>query len=338
MISLPRLPRGRPSSSAQAAYGTELERFCEQILEVRSRLDFQVSSRGWAYILEEHGLSKGDFDIAQNLIVECRRRRLLPMDIVAEDGARSVENLEDLDEDNPADFADRIVDWLEQRHALYTPVSFWDDKTLYLEMIVEKIDLKSLFGPICEEFYIPIANARGWSDLNLRWGLLQRLQHHAAAGRRCVVLYCGDLDPAGLNISQSLRKNLSDLLTHGEWLRLMDRLEVDRFGLNANFVAEHNLTWIDNLETGSGGNLASPTHKDHKSEYVQRYLREFGARKVEANALVVRPDAGRELCRQAILRYLPEDAPARYRESLRPYRRQARTEILRRVQQIGGAA
>src|SRR5262245_41239720 len=74
-----------------------------------SRLDFEVSSRGWCYILEEHGLSKGDFDDAQELIAECRRQRLLPMDIVAEDGARAFDNLEDLDADDPEDRARSIV-------------------------------------------------------------------------------------------------------------------------------------------------------------------------------------------------------------------------------------
>jgi hypothetical protein len=100
-LTLPALPRGRPSSSTTAAYDTDLRVFCDLILEINSRLDFRVSSRGWCYILEEHGLLKGDFDDAQKLIVECRRRRLLPMDIVAEDGARSLDNLEQLDDDDP---------------------------------------------------------------------------------------------------------------------------------------------------------------------------------------------------------------------------------------------
>ena len=98
----------------------------------------------------------------------------------------------------------------------------------------------------------------------------------------------GDHDPAGLNISDSLRKNLSELLTHGEWLDLMDRLTIDRFGLNYAFIVENKLTWIENLETGGKKSLADPRHKDHRCAYVQNYLRQFGERKVEANALVVR--------------------------------------------------
>ena len=31
------------------------------------------------------------------------------------------------------------------RHLYYTPVSFWEDRDLYVQMLVEKIDLKSLF-------------------------------------------------------------------------------------------------------------------------------------------------------------------------------------------------
>jgi hypothetical protein len=108
-IALPRLPRGRPTPAGKAAHDAEVQAFCDEILEIRSRLDFEVSSRGWCYLLEEHGLSKGDFDVVQQLIAECRRQRLLPMDIVAEDGARSFDNLEQIDHLGPEGEARSIV-------------------------------------------------------------------------------------------------------------------------------------------------------------------------------------------------------------------------------------
>jgi hypothetical protein len=258
------------------------------------------------------------------------------MDICAEDGARAFENLENLDDETSTEFAQGWVEHIKQVHNNYTPISFWDDKDVFLPMLVEKIDLKSLFSPVCAEFFIPIANARGWSDLNLRWRIIEMMREHVAAGRRVVLLYCGDHDPAGLNISKSLRKNLAELLTHGEWLNLMDHLTIDRFGLNADFITKHRLTWIDNLKTGSGGDLADPRHKDHHSDYVQSYLRKYGARKVEANALVVRPDAGRKLCRDTILKYLPADAPDDYQEALETYREDARREIARELRAAYG--
>jgi hypothetical protein len=81
--------------------------------------------------------------------------------------------------------------------------------------------------------------------------------------------------------------------------------------------------------------LDDPKHPDHAKPYVQDYLSRFGARKVEANALVVRPTAGRELCKQAILRYVPEDAPDLYEQKLSPWRDQLRNEIKRQFAQGG---
>jgi hypothetical protein len=108
-------------------------------------------------------------------------------------------------------------------------------------------------------------------------------------------------------------------------------LTVDRFGLNADFIRRHRLTWIDNLITGSGGNLTDKKHPDHFKPYVQDYLKRFGARKVEANALVVRPEAGRKLCRDAILHYVPAVAVARYELRLSRVREKTRREFGRQL-------
>ena len=140
-----------------------------------------------------------------------------------------------------------------------------------------------------------------------------------------MLLHCGDHDPGGLHISGFLRSNLEDLSGAVGWSP--DNLIIDRFGLNADFIEANNLTWIENLETGGGGRLDDPDHHDHGKSYVQSYLEQFGARKVEANALVVRPQAGRELCRQAILRYVPEAAVEEYKQALAEMRDRAREQI-----------
>ena len=164
---------------------------------------------------------------------------------------------------------------------------------MYLQALVEKIDLKNLFAPIFKEFYIPFANARGWSDLNSRAALMRRFMKAEEHDKQCVLLYCGDHDPGGLAISDFLKPNFCELKNAVGWLPV--DLEIDRFGLNYDFIRAHNLTWIDNLETSSGRRLDDPRHPDHRKPYVRRYLSEFGARKVEANALVVRSEAGPSL-------------------------------------------
>jgi hypothetical protein len=329
-IVLPHRGRGRHSQVAQAQYEDALLAFCAAIIQIRSTIDFDISARGWCYILENHGLLKGEFDRAQALITDCRKQGRLPLNIVAEDGARSFLNLEDLDDNDPVNCADAAINYLSQAHQFYTPISFWDGQEYYLEMLVEKIDLKGLFANVCSAFNIPIANARGWSDLNSRAAMMRRFAEHEAEGRRPVLLYCGDHDPMGLSISDFLRSNLADLSAAVGWTP--ENLIVDRFGLNADFIERHNLTWIDNLETSGGRRLDDRRHPDNQKPYVQRYLTRYGARKVEANALVVRPVAGRQLCRDAILKYIDADASKRYRVALSIEREKVRAEIAFRME------
>jgi hypothetical protein len=327
-LALPKRSRGRQSCQAQVRYRTEVEAFCRAIREIASTLDFAVSSRGWCYILEEYGLKKGDFDAAQTLINECRKNGDLPLDICAEDSTRQADHLEDLDDLDVEDYADDIVDRVRHAHLFYTPFSIWNDLDTYVEVAVEKIDLKSLFASVCEPYSIALTNIRGWSDLNSRAAMMRRFSCREAEGKQIVLLFCGDHDPGGLAISDFLLSNMGDMSRAVGWQP--SNLIVERFGLNVDFIEKHGLTWIDNLETSTGARLDDPKHPDHHKPYVQSYLNRFGARKVEANALVVRPQAGRELCRQAILRYVPDGALGRHKEKLSSIRSTLRDQIAAR--------
>jgi hypothetical protein len=101
--------------------------------------------------------------------------------------------------------------------------------------------------------------------------------------------------------------------------------------MDADFIDDNDLTWIDNLETSSGGQLDDPDHNDHAKCYVQDYIAEFGVRKCEANALVVEPEVGRQLCREAILQHIPADAVQRYQRRLDRVRKRLRKALRERV-------
>jgi hypothetical protein len=270
---LPRLPRGRPSAATKAAYQDGVAVFCTKILEIQSRLDFSVGSRGWAYILEgERYIDKDEIDAAQNLVNACRKSGDLPLDICAEDDKRAAENVEELDP-----------------------------------------------GP--EEMA-----AGGWADLNVRAGFMRRFAEKEAEGKRCVLLVFTDHDPGGLHINKFLRSNLEELTQAVGWSP--DNLIIERFGLDYDFIEREQLTWIDNLATSKGEYpLDDEHHPDHNKDYVQDYLRKFGARKVEADALLKVPELGRELCRQAILKYVSATAPRRYHAKLKPVRAEMRRAL-----------
>jgi hypothetical protein len=151
--------------------------------------------------------------------------------------------------------------------------------------------------------------------------MMRRFKEHEANGRQCILLLCTDHDPGGLNITDWMRENFyalanaySDAEGPIDWKP--DNLKIIRFGLNKDFIDANNLTWIDNLETSSGKRLDDPEHNDHYKDYVQEYIRKFGVRKCEANALVAVPEMGRQLVRDAIMKHLPAGAHKRYRARL----------------------
>src|SRR5262249_56921086 len=92
-----------------------------------------------------------------------------------------------------------------------------DDRDVYVEVAVEKLDLRNLFEPVCKEFYVPLTNFKGWSDLNARAAMMRRSARHEAEGRRCVLLLCTDHDPGGLHMHEKMRKNLEDLAGAVGW-------------------------------------------------------------------------------------------------------------------------
>ena len=306
MIHIPKRNKGKQSATAQIAYDVEMVAFFKAIKKIDATLPFKVSSRGWCYILEDHGLTKGNFKSAEDLINAGRKTGLLPIDFTAKDGSRAFECIEYVDEGTPEDEADFILKSAFTGHTRYNPLPFWDYQHYYLELIVEKVDLKSLFNPLCRKYCIPVANAKGWSDINMRAEMIERFKYWEDKGKTPVLLYCGDHDPAGINISNLIKKNLNDLQQATGWNA--DNLSIDRFGLNYDFIIANNLSWIDNLETGAGKDLASPKHPDHGKAWVQDYIKAYGDRKVEANALVVRIEAGIELFKSTLDKYLDYEA------------------------------
>lgn len=310
-----------------------LMEFADRLQEIQGGIGFRVSSRGWCYQLEGFGLiSKAEFSKVETLINECRARGYVPIDFTAEEEGRKFSGIEIPNDETPAERIAQFARAMERCEYSYTPdwwtdERFQDSEEYYIQMLVEKIDLVSLFKPVVQKFRIPIATSKGWSSMLQRAEYARRFKEAEERGLKCVLLYCGDHDPDGLRISQKIKKNLNDLKDiiweDGAGGYDPEDLIVDRFGLNYNFILANNLTWIDNSEdtapigvpkliTGSGKNLADPGHKNFHMNYIQDYIKNFGVRKCEANALVIRPDQGRQLCQAAIERYLGDDAIQRF--------------------------
>jgi len=308
-----KLPKGRGANRI-----SEMIIFSEKLKEVTKQIGFKLSSRGWCYQLEGFGLiTKAEFDKVEKAINDCRKEGYFPVDFVLEEDARLFSGVEIPEQETPLEyFADYLKTALNCCD-VYIP-DWWNGEEYYIQMLVEKIDLKSLFSPICKKYHIPIATSKGWSSIIQRAKYTRRFKEAEEQGLKCVLLYCGDHDPDGLRISDTLRNNLFELnkVTWNDGFSGYDPsdLVIERFGLNYDFIIENNLSWIENLITGSKKNLADPNHSNHNLSYVQDYLKNIGVRKCEANALVVKPKEGKQLCIDAIERYLGHDAINRFKD------------------------
>ena len=209
---LPKRRRGRQPQGAEQVYIERVKKFCRLVLQIKSTLDFRVGSRGYCYLLEEHSLRKGDFDEAEKLITACRKSGDLPLDICADDESRETIGVETIDTLDVSEKVDSLIDRLvKHAHEGYLPISLWDDLDVYVEVVTEKLDLRNLFEPVCNELHVPITNFKGWSDLNARGAIMRRFAYWHARGKKCILLICGDHDPGGLHITEKMRKNLNDL-------------------------------------------------------------------------------------------------------------------------------
>lgn len=298
----------------------ELQEFAKQIIAISDNIGFKVSSRGWCYILEGYRMiNKDEFDKVDSLINNCRRYGYLPIDFVAEESSRQFHGIEEATDVSVVTLFGRYLNGAMSADDYYTP-DWWDGEEYYIQMVVEKVDLVTLFSPVCEEYHIPIANSKGWSSMLQRAEYARRFSEAVEKGLKPVLLYCGDHDPDGLRISEFIKNNLIDL-KDVKWEDGTDGFDPDRddliiqrFGLNYDFIVRNNLTWIDNLITGSGKNLASTSHKNFRMPYVQNYLKKIGERKCEANSIVTQPAEARNLVREAIESFIGTDARDRFAE------------------------
>ena len=319
-----KIPNGRGKNRIK-----QMKEFGANLIKIGNIVGFKVSARGWCYQLEIFRLiNKDEFNKVENLINECRKQGHIPIDFTAQDIARKYNQIIPDDED-VREYINGWINYFQTSISKEYVPDFWKGQKYYLQLLVEKVDLKTLFAPICEELQIPLANARGWNDINSRAELIERFKQAEERGQIPVLLYCGDYDPAGLEISNTIRKNLNDLSKATEWDTT--NLVIDRFGLNRDFIIENNLTWINNLITGTKGYIAivkdgqivqgktkaGRPHPDFNKPSVQEYLKLNGVKKCEANALVVIPRQARELFWDTIHKYISKEDIKSYQDKVK---------------------
>jgi len=319
-ISLPKQKKGRKTAQGKIDYELELKDFANKLKELQYIIagtkyikdKDKVSARGWCYLIEGFGaITKDQFDKCFNVINLCRKEGYLPIDFVAQDSSREFFNVENLTEEykNPISYLVSYLMWTKKCDKSKEDIAFWQSQKYYIQVMVEKLDVRNLFLDVCEKYHIPISNAKGWSDMLSRNDLIIRFKEAEKIGLVPVLLYYGDFDPAGIKIAETLRKNIKDLEKATKWDP--KNLIIDHFGLTIDFINENDISWIENLITGGKRNLGIlyNQHKEGKEnikiyDYEIKYIEKYGVRKCEANAILPVRDIAIKQCENVIVKYL----------------------------------
>ena len=336
-IRLPnKTTRGGQSKEAKELYVDSLRDFANDMIAIQNTLDFHMSARGWCYVLEPIGLAKGDFDWAAKQIKEAKLRGFLKPGFILEEAGHEV-NLQFDNDWSAGDWEAYHFQEYEKAEDIYknswedfNRISFWNDKDYYIQVLVEKSDLMSLFQKVCDKYKIQIANMRGWGSLEQKAVMAEKFMEMELKGKKPILLACGDFDPPGLSISSVLKKQFEEYSLFTGWNP--ENLHVERIGLNYEFIQEQGLTWINGLQTISGKDLSSPDHTFYKRNTygIQEYIRNYGNQKCEANAIVIIPELGRQLLIDAIHKYIGEDCWDLFEEELETRREEIKTLIEQR--------
>lgn len=157
-------------------------------------------------------------------------------------------------------------------------IDMWENQPNYVEVWIEKDALLGVIERPCWELDVPYMSCRGYMSQSEEWAAANRFEEAAYSGRNCVLLYLGDHDPSGIDMTRDHDDRLTMFLEH----QGVD-VDVRRIALNMDQVQEY----------GPPPNPTKP--KDSRSP---DYIRKFGRTCWELDAL--RPSVLDQLIRDRV--------------------------------------
>ena len=108
----------------------------------------------------------------------------------------------------------------------------WEGQANHVEVWCEKDALSSVIEPVCERYHVRFLANRGYSSSTAMYDAAQRFNDAADRGKQPVVIYLGDHDPSGIDMSRDISDRL-ELMTYGMGV------DVSRLALNYDQVEEY---------------------------------------------------------------------------------------------------
>lgn len=208
------------------------------ILDNYEAQGFDLSLRQLYYQLVAKALienSERSYKRIGDLVSDARLAGMIDWDMIKDRGREVVKNPH---WDNPRDFLDSVAPQFR--------FNLWHDQDVYVEVMVEKQALEGVLEPVCRQLDVPFTANKGYSSSSAMYEASKRFLAAAEDGKELYVVYLGDHDPSGIDMSRDVEERL-DLFVKTS----MDRMDeigpnepsavtMKRVALNMNQVRELN--------------------------------------------------------------------------------------------------
>lgn len=165
-----------------------------------------------------------------SLVSEARLAGLVDWDMIKDRGRSVVSNPHWTD---PKDFLVSVAPQFQLGH--------WLDQDNYVEVMVEKQALEGVLEPVCAGLDVSFTANKGYSSSSAMYEASKRFAARAEDGKNIFVIYLGDHDPSGIDMSRDILDRLELFISTALGRDQNDsRLSVMRIALNMDQVRELN--------------------------------------------------------------------------------------------------
>ncbi len=105
--------------------------------------------------------------------------------------------------------------------------SRWERQRSYIEVWCEKDAVSNIIQPVCHEWDVTFMANRGYSSQSAMYEGSKRLYAASIVGKTIGVLYLGDHDPSGIDMTRDIRDRLGVFLEEGRPFGNVDRLALN---------------------------------------------------------------------------------------------------------------